>query len=228
MSSISGISTGSSTLLDMLEGTSTSQTDDIFQTLVQNNNIRCQNRLEQLEIYKSDSTDSKYEKVSAASSNVSDAVDKLTDEKLWDTAGEDYSRDKIDSAIKSFVSAYNTMLSSISDVGSSIESAFKTKLDGITDEYKEKLSEAGITVLDDGSLSVDTAKLGAVDTDTLKSLLGPDSEFLSSVDGYADDCDGIVSKALTLSKSMSGLYNSSSDTVDISSYLSGSAFDVNG
>ena len=91
----------SSTLLDMLSDTSTSKSDDIFTTLIQNNNIRCQKRLEELGITSSSSgLDDAYKKVSASATNVSEAINKLTDSSLWNDESKDYSRDNIDKAVK--------------------------------------------------------------------------------------------------------------------------------
>lgn len=216
----------SSTLLDMLSDTSTSKSDDIFTTLIQNNNLRCQKRLEELGITSSQSgLDDAYKKVSASATNVTEAVNKLTDSSLWNEGSKDYSRDNINSAIKGFVSTYNTFLSNISKVGNSIEGTFKTALNKITAEYKEKLSEAGITVGDDGRLTINEDKFKAADISKLKELFGKDSKMLEEINANSVDCAGIVSKALSIQNSMSGLYNSSSNAIDINNYLSGSAFD---
>lgn len=216
----------SSTLLDMLSDTSTSKSDDIFTTLIQNNNLRCQKRLEELGITSSSSSsDESYKKVSASATNVSEAINKLTDSSLWNDESKDYSRDNIDNAVKGFVSTYNTFLSNISKVGNSIEGTFKTALNTITDEYKDKLSAVGITVGDDGRLTIDEDKFKAADVSKLKELFGKDSKMLEGINTYSVDCAGIVSKALSMQNSMSGLYNSSSNTIDVNSYLSGSAFD---
>jgi hypothetical protein len=225
--SVSSIS-NSSTLLDMLNSSSTSATDDIFATLVENNNLRCQSRLEQLGITSSSSTSDAYEKVSASATNVTEAVNTLTDEELWNEDSEGYSRDNIDSAVKSFVSAYNTFLTNMSGVGNSIEKTFKSNLDELVEGYADELAEVGITVGSDGKLAVDDERLKNTDTAKLKELFGTDSEWLADVSSYASDCGSIISKALAVQNSMSSLYNSSSDTVDVSSYLYGSAFDTIG
>jgi hypothetical protein len=227
--SISSIS-NSSTLLDMLNNSGTSATDDIFSTLVENNNLRCQSRLEQLGITSSSSTSTSdaYEKVSASATNVTEAVSTLTDEELWNEDSEGYSRDNIDSAVKSFVSAYNTFLSNMSGVGNSIEKTFKSNLDELVEGYADELAETGITVGSDGKLTIDDEKLKNTETSKLKELFGTGSEWLADVSTYAGDCGSIISKALAVQNSMSSLYNSSSDTVDVSSYLYGSAFDTIG
>ena len=110
-------------------------------------------------------------------------------------------------------------------MGNSIEDTFKTALNKITTEYKEKLSEAGITVGDNGRLTIDEDKFKAADISKLKELFGKDSKMLEEINTNSVDCAGIVSKALSIQNSMSGLYNSSSNAIDINNYLSGSAFD---
>jgi hypothetical protein len=222
--SINAVS-NSSTLLDMLNN-STTQTDDIFATLVENNNLRCETRLQQLGITTgSDSTQDSYKKVSASASNLSEAANKLSSEELWDENDKDFDRDNVDSAVKGLVSAYNTFMTNIAGVGNSLEKTFKSNLTELTGEYADELNNVGISVGDDGKLNVDDNKLKSAQLSDLKALFGGDSELLGGIEQYASDCSGIVSKALSIQNSMSSLYNSSSDTVDVSSYLSGSAFD---
>lgn len=218
----------SSTLLDMLSNSGASKTDDIFATLVQNNNLRCQKRLEQLGITTSSSENEPYKKVSASAANVSDAVAKLADKDMWNEASKDYDEDKIKSTVSGFVSAYNTLFSNLSKVGNSIDNTFRDKFNSVTGEHAKELEGVGITIEKDGRLTVDEEKLKAADVSELKKIFGPDSDILKEISTYADDCSNIISKAFAIQNSMSGLYNASSDEVNLNSGITGSAFDITG
>ncbi|MGN0328799.1 MAG: hypothetical protein ACI4D4_07440 [Lachnospira sp.] len=217
--------TNRSTLLDMLNGNSGSKADEVFKSIIDTNTQRYQNRIKQVTgIDVSGSANSKYEKVSNAATNVTDSITFLQNEALWNESHESYSRENITTAVKNFVSAYNTFVSNMSSANAALKSQFKTELDKAMTENKEMLMSVGISVEEDGRLTVDSDKLSNADTDSLKKIFGEGSGLLSNVKSQADDCNAIVSKALSVQKSMSGIYNSSSNTQDLSSLLSGSSF----
>ena len=213
------ISTQSTTLLDMLNsssstGKSKSAADSYIDVLIQNNNLRYQQKMKEVLGYdtSSSSKDAQYEKVASSASNLNSVISSLSNESLWN---EDSS-------------AYNTLITNINTVGSTIENTYKTKLDKLVTDNKEALAAVGITVDDNGKLSVDTDKLKSADMSELKKMLGSESELMKGIKEQSGSVNNIVSEALSIQKSLSGLYNSSSSSVDVSDLLYGTSYDSKG
>ena len=95
-------------------------------------------------------------------------------------------------------------------------------------ELTQALAAVGITVDDNGKLSVDTDKLKSADMSELKKMLGSESELMKGIKEQSGSVNNIVSEALSIQKSLSGLYNSSSSSVDVSDLLYGTSYDSKG
>ena len=223
------ISTQSTTLLDMLNsssstGKSKSAADSYIDVLIQNNNLRYQQKMKEVLGYdtSSSSKDAQYEKVASSASNLNSVISSLSNESLWNEDSSDYSKDKVYDTVNNFVSA------NINTVGSTIENTYKTKLDKLVTDNKEALAAVGITVDGNGKLSVDTDKLKSADMSELKKMLGSESELMKGIKEQSGSVNNIVSEALSIQKSLSGLYNSSSSSVDVSDLLYGTSYDSKG
>ena len=83
----------------------------------------------------------------------------------------------------------------------------------------------GITVESDGKLKIDSDKLKQADISEVKKIFGSDSEFIKGVKEQSEEVNNIVSQALSIQKSLSSLYNSSSSSVDVTELLYGSSYD---
>ena len=219
------ISTQSTTLLDMLNsssstGKSKSAADSYIDVLIQNNNLRYQQKMKEVLGYdtSSSSKDAQYEKVASSAFNLNSVISSLSNESLWNEDSSDYSKDKVYDTVNNFVSAYNTLITNINTVGSTIENTYKTKLDKLVTDNKEALAAVGITVDDKGKLSVDADKLKSADM----------SELMKGIKEQSGSVNNIVSEALSIQKSLSGLYNSSSSSVDVSDLLYGTSYDSKG
>lgn len=110
-------------------------------------------------------------------------------------------------------------------MGSTIKNTYGTKLNDLTDKNKEALEAIGITVESDGKLKIDSDKLKQADISEVKKIFGSDSEFIKGVKEQSEEVNNIVSQALSIQKSLSSLYNSSSSSVDVSELLYGSSYD---
>ena len=180
-----------------------------------------------LNMYKIESRPVSYTHLSSAS-NLNSVISSLSNESLWNEDSSDYSKDKVYDTVNNFVSAYNTLITNINTVGSTIENTYKTKLDKLVTDNKEALAAVGITVDDNGKLSVDTDKLKSADMSELKKMLGSESELMKGIKEQSGSVNNIVSEALSIQKSLSGLYNSSSSSVDVSDLLYGTSYDSKG
>lgn len=214
---------GSSTLLSAMQ---TSSADELFQTIISNNHARVQARISQAMKNISPGSDTaEYEKVTSSATSVTEAMNALEDEELWNTESKDFSMDTLVSKISNFTNAYNTMLTNINKVGKTVENEYSPELSAILDKYGEELSAVGVTVDSDGKLSVDSEKMKSADVSKLKELFGKDAKFATALKAEVNDLNEVVSQAISIQNSLSSLYNSSSSAVDYSSLLSGNIFD---
>ena len=201
------ITNQTSTLLDMLNSSSssskTSKSDSYVDILIQNNNLRYQQRMKEVlgTNVVSSSKDAEYEKTAGAAANLNKSIEALSDTSIWNTDSKDYSSDSTYDAIANFVSSYNTLLSKTDSVGSTIKNTYGTKLNDLTDKNKQ------------------------ADISEVKKIFGSDSEFIKGVKEQSEEVNNIVSQALSIQKSLSSLYNSSSSSVDVSELLYGSSYD---
>ena len=93
------ITNQTSTLLDMLNSSSssskTSKSDSYVDILIQNNNLRYQQRMKEVlgTNVGSSSKDAEYEKTAGAAANLNKAIEALSDTSIWNTDSKDYSSD---------------------------------------------------------------------------------------------------------------------------------------
>ena len=205
------------TLLDMLNSSNTNsrtgKADSYVDILIKNNNLRYQQKMKEVlgTTVGTSSNNADYEKVSGAAFNLNKAIETLSDSSIWNTESKDYSSDKTYDAVSNFISSYNTLISNMSKVGKTIE-----------------LAAIGITIEDSGKLSIDQDKLKKADITEIKNIFGSDSEFIKGVKEQSDEVNNVVSQALSIQKSLSSLYNSSSSSVDVSELLYGTSYDSKG
>ncbi len=135
-----------------------------------------------------------------------------------DSEGKDtYDRKGIASAVKSFVSDYNNVLSSAEKTKSGTVQNKALNLTKAADSNSKLLKDIGITVGKDNQLVLDEEKLGKADISKMKSLFTGNGSFADRVSNAAS----AVSKAAyaaansTSSYSQTGNYKS----IDISSLL---------
>lgn len=208
---------------------STSKTDNIFESIIASNTARCQERISQVTGIKVNSTkDGDYKKVTSSSAALTETMDKLKSSSLWDESKEGYSKDNIISGIKDFVSSYNTLMTNIDNVGKTVENTYKTKFNQYVKEHEKELAEVGVTIEKDGKMTIDKDKLNEADVSALKKVFGNDSEFMKKLDSVNSEMNEVVSKAMDIKNSMSGLYNADSSSVDYNSLLSGNSFNYLG
>ncbi len=126
---------------------------------------------------KSDSEDSTNSLLSAKDSakSLNDSLETLDKASLYavskDENGKDtYDTKAINSAVKDFVSSYNSYLKSAGDLKDASLFNRGVKAAKITSKNARLLSEVGITMGSDGKLKLDEEKLASADVSTLKSL----------------------------------------------------------
>lgn len=132
---------------------------------------------------------------------------KVKDDKTGEeTTVKEIDRDAINSAVKNFVSAYNDTISAANKSGNTdilrnVE--YMTKNSKI---FSRALSEVGITVNKDNTLSIDDEKLSSAKMDNLKTLFNGSNSYASFVSKKADMVSSAATKAAS---STNSLYNNS-------------------
>ncbi|MDO5154901.1 MAG: flagellar filament capping protein FliD [Eubacteriales bacterium] len=142
------------------------------------------------------------------------AVKAFEKDDLWKQKNGSYDTEKITKAVKSFVNAYNDVVDQSSKVKAkdvSLQTGFMTNL---SKTMKNSLSKVGITVEEDGKMSVDEDALKKADMKDVKAVFAGKYSYATQV---ADKAGAISSAALrssstygsngSLSSALSGMFN---------------------
>lgn len=135
-----------------------------------------------------------------------------------DEAGKDtYNRKEIASAVNSFVSDYNKVMTSAAKTKSTTVQGKTLGLSKATASNSKLLQEVGITVGKDDQLVVDEEKLGKADISKLKSLFTGSGSYADRVENAASSVSKAAYAAANSTSSYS--YNGNYKSTDISSLL---------
>lgn len=158
-------------------------------TTLTNNNTRV-NSLLNSSASTSSATKSKeiamYEKIESSANKVQDTVKEMiaigkmsyTDDETGTKARQN-DEERLLSDVKSFVSDFNVVQSALQDLSGSSNLAFKKSLDTIVNANAKSLEKIGITVAENGELSIDAEVFGKADIAEVKKLF-------AAADGFAD------------------------------------------
>lgn len=183
---------------------------------------------EEIKQYKTAQTDASSLKSAASAlrsnSKLFEQVEKTTtDENGEETKVMDYDRDAINSAVKSFVKAYNSTIKSAYGQESSIVQKKAASMISATASNKNMLARVGITVGKDNKLEVDEEKLKTANVSTLKTLFSGSGSYASNIERKASD---MASMTEQLAKNTnSSRTNTYSRTGNYSSFATGGIYD---
>lgn len=171
------------------------------------------------------STNTGSSKIKTMTADLKTSADKLTDTKtasslfVADENG-DYDMDKITSAVSDFVDKYNDVASAVAKSGNSAvqnQSSLLNKMAGI---FSNRLNNVGITVNNDGTMTVDKDKLADADIEDLKSLFNGTKSYA----GWVSDKTSTINTAADTSD-FNKTYSSTGISSLFSNGTSGSIFD---
>lgn len=141
---------------------------------------------------------------------------KVTDESTGVVSTvNDYDRDAILSAVKDFTSSYNKVVKSALTPESDLMTKKAAIMINTTKSNKALLSDVGIKVNSDYTLTIDEEKFKNADISTLKTLFNGSNSYASQVSQKASDISDIASKIVanqTQSYSKTGSYLNSATT----------------
>ena len=142
------------------------------------------------------------------------SAEALGKDDLWKKTGGKIDTDKMVSAVKSFADNYNKVLDQASKITSKEVSQDVKFMTGMTDSFSKVLAKTGISVGDDGKLTVDEEALKNADTATVKSLFNGNGTYGSqiadkagSIYRDADMSSSIYGSNATTTSALSSVYN---------------------
>lgn len=138
----------------------------------------------------------------------------LGKEDVWKKTDGRIDTDKMVSAVKSFADSYNKVIDQASKVSSKEISQDVKFMTGMTDTFSKVLAKTGISVGDDGKLSVNEEALKKADTATVRSLFEGNGTYGSqiadkagSIYRDADMGSAIYGSNATTTSALSSVYN---------------------
>ena len=143
---------------------------------------------------------------------VMDYADKLADtgdKSVFAKAKESGDTSEVVSAIKGFVSQYNSMLANLKESGTRTDTTYLTQLNSISSLNSTGLAACGVKRNADGTLSIDEEKLAAADLETLEKVWNGKSGFVSRTALWADSVKASAERSMDaqVSNSYSDIFN---------------------
>ncbi len=123
---------------------------------------------------------SNYEKLETAAEQLLQTAESFTaegEESVFAKAKESGSNEEIYAGVETLVEKYNQTLELLRKTQSPLNEYYSQMLQGAVSDNSKALSEIGITISKDGTVSLDKDKLKAADVDTLKKTLGTPGGF---------------------------------------------------
>lgn len=169
-----------------------------------------------------------YSKIAQNSSqDIQENGEKLTatgDSSLFGKAEKSNSTKNVVSEATDFVNNYNNMLSSISKLGGTENKKFISELKQYAADNKDALKNVGITVLTDGSLTMNKKEMNAASLENLKKVFNGKDSFADKVTNLSSDIEENVEKKLK--ENLTVLASSATSSTSSSRSSSGSYFNV--
>lgn len=191
--------------------TKTSSTNNPYQNVLNNNTAYANKALSAVKTEADKLVKSAGELTQTGSNSLFNAksvtkTDETTGEK---TTTKEYDLNAIASAVKTFVSDYNSAVeagSTSTNANVARNTQYMTQLTGI---YKNSLADVGITIGKDNTLSVNEDKLKSTDIDTLKKVFNGKSSFAAQTASRSSSISSSAARAATTASTYgsTGKYN---------------------
>ena len=174
-----------------------------------------------------------YSKVKANASTLSKDADALTSSSLYakgsfkvtkkdgSTEDSDYDMDKIYEKVSSFVKSYNSTVNAGASIDSGAVANRTLSLVQLTSKNKNLLNSVGISISNDGNLSVDEEKFKSADINSIKSLFSGTGSYADAVSNKADVLASLAESKLSTSAqyNSSGSYDKGTSSSLFNNYL---------
>lgn len=124
---------------------------------------------------------------------------------IFENARNTGSKDVILSQAKQMVGGYNNTMNAIKNDSTSLNRVYRQLMENAATENSESLSNIGIIVNKDKTLSIDEAKFQNASIDDLEAALGSGSRFTSRVGSMAEN---VSKNAISTATDLNSAYNS--------------------
>lgn len=131
-----------------------------------------------------DTENKKYEQLGKEADKLTDTTAALLQEgedNLFTQAKESGDMQKIYDSIESLFENYNSTMKSLKNTSGTLNDFYRQMLSEASEETKESFASVGITFDKDGTANVNMDKIKETDLETLESMFGSKSEFVSKV-----------------------------------------------
>ena len=190
---------GNQSLLSMLNKKKTG--NKLINQIIADNETAYKKKMESMGIY-TDSSKDKYSNVAKASDSLLDAIEDVTKEELYKVQeGKEYDKSPLLKSITNFVTAYNNEITSLNNCGGALNQEFAKEFKTSFTANKDALEEIGITLDDDGKLTINQEKLSGAPGNKLKTVFGDNSGYIKSVTASVDPINDILGKVRALRSS---------------------------
>lgn len=142
------------------------------------------------------------------------SAEALGKDELWKGKDGKVDMTAVAGAVKSFANDYNKVIDQSSKVNSKEVAQDVKFMTGMTDTFKKVLGRIGVTVGDDGKMSVDEEALKKADIATVRSLFEGNATYGEQIadkaNSIAKDTEmstGVYGNDATVSSALSSLYN---------------------
>lgn len=153
-------------------------------------------------------------KLKTNSDALKEAAEAVTDSELWSSSDADGSSEKVQSAVKDFVSSYNSVIEQAGKVSSDSVSDSVSWMTSLTSVMQKSLNNIGITIGTDNKLTLDEDALASADSSSLKTLFKGSTSYgseieqkASSISSAAAGVNGIYTSDATVTSTLQSLFN---------------------
>ncbi len=152
----------------------------------------------------------KYEKLEKSADTLGAQADKFTakgTDSLLEKAKSSGDYTELYKEIENLVSNYNATFALLESASGTLNDFYHQSMNGLVFDYQEQLSSIGISLEQNGKLSLDSEKLKKADISTIEKALGSTGSFtskLSYLAGRAEDNASVSARSVSNSYSTHG------------------------
>lgn len=190
----------------------TSQMNAIFQANILANRQKISDLINS-KFNVSDSVDTQaYKNVAEDAQKLQKCIKTLSSDEvgnIYEGALENQDMAQVISQIKEFVDTYNTLWEDINKVGGTIKNVYGSEITNIVNDNAEALKKAGISVSEEGSLSLDMEKLNSVEMEDVKNLFAAENSLSNDISSNLSEVIDIINQAVRIKEAMGTSYTNS-------------------
>ncbi|MCR4764396.1 MAG: flagellar filament capping protein FliD [Lachnospiraceae bacterium] len=152
---------------------------------------------------KSAAASKEYKQISSDVSSLKSSLSVLSEDAKTNLYARDEDRQALNTAVSDFVDSYNSVINDAGKSSSGIVTSRATSMTSVSMGYFKQLSAIGITLQENGTLSLDKEKLSSADTGNVSKLFSGSNTYGDKVASYA----GLIESGASAAASTTTTYN---------------------